>query len=137
MTSILSILESFRKGKQSGQSECIVSWSFIYLIYTAPKVSKYGVFSGAHFPVFGLIRKQENTDQKKLRIWTLFTQCHIPKLSYYVANSPSTDRSLYVTFSSISSFMMLTPFSFDITSASLSVLLSFCQFFCSSRINIE
>ena len=44
-----------------------------------------GVFSGPYFPVFGLntdiyckspysVRIQENTDQKKLRIWTLFTQ---------------------------------------------------------------
>ena len=36
---------------------------------TAWKVSKYVVFSGPYFPAFGL-----NTDQKKLRIWTLFTQ---------------------------------------------------------------
>ena len=36
---------------------------------TAWKLSKYGVFSGPYFPAFGL-----NTDQKKLRIWTLFTQ---------------------------------------------------------------
>ena len=50
------------------------------------KVSKYGVFSGPYFPVFGLnteiygvnlriSRMQENTNQKKLHIWTLFTQC--------------------------------------------------------------
>ena len=54
---------------------------------TTWKVSKYGVFSGPHFPVFGLntgiygvnlrfsVRIQENTDQTKHRIWTLFTQC--------------------------------------------------------------
>ena len=36
---------------------------------TARKVSKCGVFPGPYFPAFGL-----NTDQKKLRIWTLFTQ---------------------------------------------------------------
>ena len=34
------------------------------------KIAKYGVFSVPYFPVFGL-----NTDQKELRIWTLFTQC--------------------------------------------------------------
>ena len=34
--------------------------------------SKYGVFSGPYFPVSDSI--QESTDQKKLRIWTLFTQ---------------------------------------------------------------
>ena len=37
-------------------------------IYTAWKVSKCGVFSGPYF------RIQENTNQKKLRIWTLFMQ---------------------------------------------------------------
>ena len=31
-------------------------------------MSKCGVFSGPFFPVFGL-----NTEQKKIRIWTLFT----------------------------------------------------------------
>ena len=33
------------------------------------KVSKYVVFSGPYFPVFML-----NTEPKKLRIWTVFTQ---------------------------------------------------------------
>ena len=43
-------------------------------------MSRYGVFSGPYFPVFGLntgiysVRIQESTDQKKLRFWTLFTQ---------------------------------------------------------------
>ena len=37
---------------------------------TTWKVSKYGVFSGPYS-----VRMRENTDQKKLRIWTLFTQC--------------------------------------------------------------
>ena len=40
------------------------------------EVSKYGVFPGPYFPVFGTnsVHILENTDQKKLRIWTLFTQ---------------------------------------------------------------
>ena len=38
---------------------------------TPGKVSKYEIFSGLYFPVFGL---WENTDQKKLHIGTLFTQ---------------------------------------------------------------
>ena len=38
-------------------------------LYNAWKVSKYGDFSGIDFPIFWL-----STDQKKLRIWTLFTQ---------------------------------------------------------------
>ena len=48
------------------------------------KLSKYGVISGPYFPAFGLITEsisldsvqmQESTDQKLLRIWTIFTQC--------------------------------------------------------------
>ena len=39
---------------------------------TESKVSKYGVFSGPCFLVFGL--NMENTDQKKLHIWILFIQ---------------------------------------------------------------
>ena len=57
-----------------------------YIQYTAWKVSKYGVFFWSVFPCiwneYGDLRSkspysvriQENTDQKKLRIWTLFTQ---------------------------------------------------------------
>ena len=51
------------------------------LFCTAWKESKYGVFSGPYLPAFGLntetysVWMQENTDQKKLRIWTLFEQC--------------------------------------------------------------
>ena len=49
---------------------------------TAWKVSKYGDFSGPYFPTFrpntGIspysVRMRENTNQKKLHIWTLFTQ---------------------------------------------------------------
>ena len=50
------------------------------LIFTARKLSKYGVFSGPY-----LVQIQENTDQKKLRIWTLLTPC----------NSLSTFRRVY------------------------------------------
>ena len=45
-------------------ASCIV----LRLWITARKVSKYRVFSGPYFPIFGM-----NTDQRKLRIWTLFT----------------------------------------------------------------
>ena len=42
---------------------------------TAWKVPNDGVFSGPYFPVFELnIGIQENTDQKKLHIWTLSKQ---------------------------------------------------------------
>ena len=59
------------------------SWGIYYhlvsLIFcirdTAWKVSKYGVFSGPYFPVFSRNAEiWENTDQKKLHIWTLFRQ---------------------------------------------------------------
>ena len=36
------------------------------------KMFKYGAFSGPYFPYSGEIR--ENMDQKKLRIWTIFTR---------------------------------------------------------------
>ena len=40
---------------------------------TALKVSKYGVFSGSQFPIFGLNTGKYGAE-KKLRIWALFTQ---------------------------------------------------------------
>ena len=57
-------------------------------------MTKYGVRSGPHFPVFGLnaeiysvnfwysVQIQENTKQKKFRIWPLFTQCYLNRISY-------------------------------------------------------
>ena len=36
------------------------------------KSVKYGIFSGPYFPYS--VRMRKNTDQKKLRFWTLFTQ---------------------------------------------------------------
>ena len=51
------------------------------ITYTAWKVSKYGIFHGSCFPTFGeslySVRMQENTNQKKLRILILFTQCYL------------------------------------------------------------
>ena len=46
------------------------------LFYTTWKVSKYEVFAGPYFPYS--VRIQENTDQKKIHIWTLSTQCLSP-----------------------------------------------------------
>ena len=62
---------------------------------TAWKVSKYVVFSGPHFPVFGLnterfrippysVQLRENTDQKTLPIWTLFTQWNYVLLGTFI-----------------------------------------------------
>ena len=45
-------------------------------------MSKYGDLFGPYFPAFGLntkrslLQMREHKDQKKLRIWTLFTQCN-------------------------------------------------------------
>ena len=58
------------------------------MLDNARKMSKYGVFSSPYFPLFGLnikiyskspysVQKRENTDQNKLRIWTLFKQWEI------------------------------------------------------------
>ena len=57
----------------------------LHVYITLSKVSKLGFFAGLYFAVFGLnrrhcispysVRIRENTDQKKLCIWTLFTQC--------------------------------------------------------------
>ena len=72
---------------------------------TAWKVSKYGVFSGRYVPVFGLNtemygvnRIQENTNQKKLRIWTLFTQCDYTDYQGHLKNCFITD---YVDYADI------------------------------------
>ena len=66
---------------------------------TAWQVSKYEVFSGPYFPAFGLntvrysvpysVRMRENMDQKKLRIWTLFTQLLLLKEYYRCNGRPS------------------------------------------------
>ena len=74
-----------------------VNFEDLFKICTVWKVSRYGVFSGPYFPVFEknteiyLLRKspysvriQENKDQKKLRIWILFTQWLIPNFSINV-----------------------------------------------------
>ena len=63
---------------------------------TAWKVSKYGVFSGLCFPVFGLqnllsksphsLRIRENTNQKNIRVGTLFTQFENKKCGFLTKN---------------------------------------------------
>ena len=63
---------------------------------TAWKVSKYGIFMVCIFPDSDWIRRDteylysvqmwENTDQKKHRIWALFTQCWYLKISVMSPN---------------------------------------------------
>ena len=52
---------------------------------TAWKVLRYGVFSGPYIRTQSRsphsVPLQENTDQKKLLIWILFTQCDVKKES--------------------------------------------------------
>ena len=52
-----------------------------FLDVTAQKLSKYGVFSGPYFPVFGLkisvfSPNKGNKDQKKLHTWDTFHTVH-------------------------------------------------------------
>ena len=61
---------------------------------TAWKVSKYGVFSSLYFPYCDTSylsvfcpNAEENTGQKKLRIWTLFTQSNVSKMTLFCENS--------------------------------------------------
>ena len=61
---------------------------------TVWNVSKYGVFSGPYFSPYS-VRMRENTDQKKLRIWTLFMQFTLQILApdfsieiYILTNTP-------------------------------------------------
>ena len=61
------------------------------------KVSKYVVFTG---PNSGRIR--ENTDQKKFRIWTLFTQCFII--------TKKTKMLSYLMTTNSGPFLKLAPF---------------------------
>ena len=73
--------------KMERHSNAEFSYITILIKSTVWKVTICGVFSGPYFPVFGLntyrvlrsksrysVQIKENTDQKKLRIWTLFTQ---------------------------------------------------------------
>ena len=55
-------------------------------LVTLREVSKYGVFSSPYFLAFGLNTSvfspnAENRDQKKLRIWAIFTQCQHEQLT--------------------------------------------------------
>ena len=50
------------------------------ILYTPWKVSKYGRISGPYFPLFRL--NTEITGQKKLRIWTRFTQWYLHRLIF-------------------------------------------------------
>ena len=51
------------------------------------ELSEYGVFSGPYFPAFGLnteylVQMRKNTDQKKLRIWTLHAVTALKRLNF-------------------------------------------------------
>ena len=79
----------FLKKHLGSLSSWLTDFQILYSNITTWKVSRFGVFSGAHLPVFRLqteygdllrkslylVRIQENTDQKKLCFCTLFKQC--------------------------------------------------------------
>ena len=50
--------------------KCVQIWSFFYYVFSCIRVGTNSVLI------------QKNTDQKKLRIWTLFPQWRLPQLSY-------------------------------------------------------
>ena len=54
-------------------------------------MSKYGVFSGPYFPAFGL-----NTDQKKLRLWTLFKQSILVKFITATAKARAATLKIFM-----------------------------------------
>ena len=87
-----NVEEDLQKGRVisiSSESSKIHLFINILCIYHCVKSVQIRSFSGPYFPVFGSntdiygrkspysVRIQENTDQKKLRIWTLFTQCTV------------------------------------------------------------
>ena len=57
------------------------TFSVSSIIVTVWKVSKYGVFSGPYSA-----RIQENTDKKKLRIWTLHAVCETRLVTHTPTN---------------------------------------------------
>ena len=77
--------ETYSEHRQTSEMELFAKIQSLTIftkssIFTAWKVSKYGVFSDPYFTVFGLNTGifSSNTGKcrpEKLRIWTLFTQC--------------------------------------------------------------
>ena len=59
---------SFEKEKDSSNPPLRIVVEKVIFVSTAWKGSKYRIFSSPYFPVF---------DQKKLRIWTIFTKCRM------------------------------------------------------------
>ena len=69
MTMLENNLRCFHRPCPDGIKTNTYSWIFDSSSLRE-KCPKYGVFSGPYS-----VRMRENTDQKKLCIWTLFTQC--------------------------------------------------------------
>ena len=72
-------------------------------------------FSGPYFPAFGLnterfspysVRMRVNTDQKKLRIWTLFTQCFLVR--FIVSSNADNWRYFKITIGIIFALSAIT-----------------------------
>ena len=81
----MALWQKFKKMFECSLMSTLYLKKYGYIILCV-KVSKCGVFSGPYFPHsdwYGnlirsispySVRMRENTDQEKLRIWTLFTQ---------------------------------------------------------------
>ena len=75
---VLEWYSAWKVSKYGVFSNLFLILAFSKLIIWTEDGEIHGVYSGPYFPAFGLrispysVRMQENTDQKKLRIWTLF-----------------------------------------------------------------
>ena len=63
--------------------------SFFWSVFSCIRTGYGGLRSKSPYPV----RIQENTDQKKLRIWTLFTQCSLFLIANFAQASASVLKS--------------------------------------------
>ena len=82
----------YLRSRDTGQNLNKIFFNFLisYQTSTARKMSIYGVFSGPHW-----VQTQENTDQKKFPVWTLFRQCPHNKNSQNSYTSNNTDMKLW------------------------------------------
>ena len=72
---------------------------------------KNGVFSGPFLPYSA--RVQENTDQRKLHIWTVFTQCHFLveiRTSFFMAICLVLKSAMIASLVMASFYNVLCPF---------------------------
>ena len=80
--------------------ECVQIWSFFWSVFSRIQTEYGEIRSISPYSV----RMRANTEQKKLRIWTLFTQCK-SKLKYVsFLNTPwktPVTESMIITFAEL------------------------------------